>query len=185
MIAYELALRLPQAESNAYMLHQSIWQQLLAHRNIDYSRSLLYRTVEENGDHFALLRLPSELRDDLDANLPVVLASCPISEVGQRFLFSVRLCPLYRSAGRYERTPTDFMGWASELFLRNGFEVAAMNVSAHERGCYAKPGMPQIPHNTSLFSALVKIVDIDLAQRAWLYGIGRRKSTGCGMLVEA
>ena len=185
MIAYELALRLPYAESNAYVLHQLIWQRLLAYRNIDYARSLLYRVVEKNGDHFALLRLPQELREYLESDLPVVSVICPIWSIGQHFLFSVRLCPLYRSAGRYERTPPDFMGWASTLFLRNGFEVAAMNVSAHERGCYAKPGMPQIPHNTSLFSALVKIVDIDLAQRAWLYGIGRRKSTGCGMLVEA
>lgn len=184
MIAYELALRLPRAESNAYVLHQSIWQQLLAHRNIDYSRSLLYRAVEKNGDHFALLRLPPELREYLESDLPAVSVICPIWSIGQRFLFSVRLCPLYRSEGRYERTPPDFMAWASALFSRHGFEVVALNTSALECGCYAKPGMPQIPHNTRLFSVVVTIMDVDLAQQAWLYGIGRRKSTGCGMLLE-
>lgn len=183
MIAYELALKLPPFDYNAYVLHQLIWQKLLTDQHIDYAPSLLYRIVEDNEDYFALLRLPLELRNYLADNSPIVEVTCPISSVGQRFLFNVRLCPIYRTEGRYERTPTDLTAWATALFLRHGFEVAALNIGQLEESYYAKPGLPAIAHKTYLFSVLVSILDIALAQHAWLHGIGRRKNTGCGMLV--
>lgn len=184
MNAYELALKLPAANCNAYELHQLIWHKLLVDRHIDYAHSLLYRIIEDDANCFALLRIPPALGDCFIDDFPAVQIKCPIASIGQRLFFNVRLCPIYRAEGRYERTPSDLFAWAKALFSRHGFGVTELNIGQLEQGYYAKPGLSVIAHKTYLFSVTVTILDVSLTQQAWLHGIGRRKNTGCGMLVS-
>lgn len=184
MVAYELALILPPFDPNIYVLHQIIWQRLLKDRHIDYPNSLLYRVISRDEERMALLRMPAELFERADNNFPIKPVQCPIAAIGQSIFFSVRLCPLYRSEGRFERTPSDLKAWVAALFSRNGFELTAVSFGSIEHMRYEKPGEKEVAHNTRLFSVCARVVDVELAQRAWLFGIGRRKSTGCGLLLE-
>lgn len=184
MIAYEMALSLPPSGENSYALHQIIWQSLLQGRHIDYANSLLYRVLNSAREQMALLRMPAELFEQAGAKFPVNSVQCPITAEGQSFFFSVRLCPLYRSMRRLERTPADLNAWVTTLFSRNGLEVISASVGPLERACYEKPGAQKIAHNTRLFLVSARVTDVELAQHAWLYGVGRRKNTGCGLLLE-
>jgi hypothetical protein len=184
VIAYELALRLPQLDNNAYRWHQFLWKQLAPRTHVEHVPSFLYRTLAASGETFALLRLPEELAQRLPQKMSWRKIDCPFDAHNQRIVLSVRLCPLYRTQRNRERTPPDMREWCAALFARHGFALRSIAVGALEKNFYAKPGQREIAHNTRIFSAVADVIHLERAQHAWLCGIGRRKNTGCGLLLE-
>lgn len=183
VIAYELGLIVGHIGVNKYDLHKLLWEKLSPAASLPLKSSLLCRVEPIDGENIAIIRLSSDTRELFPDNWLFEQVECPIFSLNQKLIFSVRLCPLFRAHGNRERTPSDLPKWVDSLLARNGLRALEINVGKIENGYYAKSGHKATRHNTFVFDVEVEVANLAASKHAWLYGIGRRKSTGCGLLM--
>ena len=100
---------------------------------------------------------------------------------GDRFMFGVRLHPVQRQGSR-ERVvpPAERENWAIRKLFANGFDIEEIVTSDFEWEPFGKKKMKV----ASLWIyAKGRIREIDLAQKALEFGIGRMRAFGFGMIV--
>jgi CRISPR system Cascade subunit CasE len=138
-------------------LHQEAWR--LQHEGESVDRRDFLFAPAPNGK--LIFRSQDEELPILQMELRCLLA--PVRRIGQKERFV---------------KPREFPSWLSDLLSRNGFAL--------EKLLMVKPmrmkvrGDRLIPVIDTAFR--VRIVDKELANRAYRQGIGRYKAFGCGML---